>query len=265
MFKKYLLIATAPFLMLSNNANAAAVFSWDDVLWSDGDTTNTFVDVGSSGIDIKMTLSDPNGALNNGDNYPKESNEPGSRALKIGMSDTIANTALGMTFTIEFFVTGTTTEAGVTLSDLTVFDIDQNGIDSPNWQEQLDFSIVGFGGDTSDDGTLVFSGVGSHLNLDEATDTVGSKHFNNVGDRNPPENSPLNRATISTTSTIQELSFHYTNIQTGRPEGTQTGSMGILVGGFSFAPGEATNAPEPSSSLYMGVCLTLGLFRRRRR
>ena len=216
-----------------------------------------------------MTLSDPHDVLNPG--YPVGETKPaGVQTLAIGMSGTIADTALGMTFTIDFFETGTPNPTGVMVSDLTFYDIDPNtgpkhGGDHPNgvprWREQLDFSVVEFGGGTPD-GTLAFSDVGSQLDIDEPTDVVWGVHIPHRDDRNPKPESLLNRATISSTSFIRQLQFDYTNIEavmSSHNSDTQTEKSSIQMGGFGFTP-----IPEPSSLSYIGLCLALVFGCRRR-
>ena len=234
-----------------------------------GDSTSTFTDVGSSGIDIRMTLSDPNSVHKAG--YPVVKTKPaGVQTLAIGMSGTLADTASGMTFTIDFFETGTTNPTRVMVSDMKFYDIDQNdgpkyggtypnGV--PRWREQLDFSVVEFGGGTPD-GTLAFPGVGSQLNLDELTDVVGSMDIPNRDDRNPPPESLVNRATISSTSFIQQLQFDYTNNQAVLPphdSNTQTEKFSFQMGGFEMAA-----IPEPTSLLLALLAMTAVLLRVRR-
>lgn len=174
---------TLIFLLLCSNANAAVLydFDWDDpaIVWPDEALARTFTNVDGSGVDMVMTVTE-NGVNFLKDDRPEESdlvNVPIERTLRFeARSQTQASSALGMTFELEFFETGTMHPASVIFFGMTFYDIDHHS-SKHKWREQIAFSSVGTG-------PLTFSDVGAQI--ETVGRTAGSVHTWAPGEKQNP-------------------------------------------------------------------------------
>ena len=139
------------FVLLCSHANAAFMFDWAVPAhsWSVGTLgPYTFSDVGTSGIDLRRTLTENSpGILRSGRpvTVTAAAFVTDEHTLRLGMNGLKAEGFLGVTMVLEFFEEGTTTPTAVTVSGMTFYDVDHHS-EQHKWREQLEFSATAFGG-----------------------------------------------------------------------------------------------------------------------
>lgn len=143
------LLALAP----TAQAQTATALDWGDgtageaVGFAQGTETNTYTDVGGSGVDVRVSVvgavtNSPNPNLNLGDSDFVGPTPP-NQTLLLPLSGVAGAET---TVTIEFFLTGTTTPVDVTLASFPIHDLDilvNNG--TVSWQDEVVISATSGG------------------------------------------------------------------------------------------------------------------------
>lgn len=133
-------VALVASILLAPRAGAYTLF-WASNDWTAGNLTQTFANVQSSGVDVRITITgDTAGDL--AANFPDDrmTNSPlpdNRRALWLRIQDWETNANEAVTVTVQFFQTGTTTPTNILLTSLSAFDLDTHNANGDRYRDEL--------------------------------------------------------------------------------------------------------------------------------
>ncbi len=208
-------------------------FNWDNGAgsgntWLESDVSRTYTNIDGSGINLTLTLSDPDGQncdLGNpssfGD-YTETTGGFGAGVLTYQMTSTNSNQEV--TFTFDF-------SEPVLLDDFTMFDIDYNGSTTSavsSFQDEVEFSA-------SNSSTNVPISLSQHPDATSSTVNVFGQIARSIfvsgGSGNVTHTDVNGAVVVSTTGPIDRLIISYSN---GPDDDGQSNDHAVTIPGFVF-------------------------------
>ncbi len=223
-----------------------ASFSWDNGAgsgntWLESDISRTYTNIDGSGINLTLTLSDPDGQNCDAGNpstfgdYTETTGGFGVGVLTYQM--TSSNSNQEVTFTFDF-------SEPVLLDDFTMFDIDYNGSTTDavsSFQDEVEFSA-------SNSSTNVPISLSQHPSATSSTvnifGQIARSIFVSGGSGNVSHTDVNGAVVVTTTGPIDQLVISYSN---GPDDDGQSDDHAVTIPGFIFCE---TPADTDSDGVY---------------
>lgn len=254
---RFLLLVLAGWLS-TLSPMSASVLDWSDPLitYTPGSLSATYTNVDSSGVDIQITILDPNSILGSfGGTATPAINNVLTGGQPVGQQENLFffiqpnPVSEFIRVQVEFFLTGTSTDAAVQDVSFDVFDIDRNG---NGIDEVRNFSSQNTVAGTGPDGPSSVTAVNpANVNVTGSGTTIVATGVNNI-----PNNSDQANITVDYTGVLlTEFAFDYGYASTASPAGSGVGLYNINF----------TLVPEAEPWVAVGALPGVALVLRRRR